>query len=62
MQLKDLNFAGASAPVYTPATGLLQLANGATKATLLFDDSTLGGTKTFHIANDGGGHVLLTET
>ena len=62
VQLKDLNFAGASIVSYTSASGLLQLANGATKSTLLFQDSTLGGTKTFHLGNDGGGHVLLTET
>jgi hypothetical protein len=62
IQLKDLNFAGASIVSYTAASGLLQLANGATKSTLLFQDSTLGGTKAFHLGNDGGGHVLLTET
>ena len=60
VQLKDLNFTGASIVSYTAATGLLQLANGATKATLLFQDSSLGA-GSFFIGNDGGGHVLVTH-
>jgi hypothetical protein len=60
VQLKDLNFTGASIVSYTAATGLLQLANGATKSTLLFQNSSLGA-GSFFIGNDGGGHVAVTH-
>ena len=61
IDLKDFNFGGAVLDSYTAATGLLQLHSGATKATLLFQDSSLGA-GSFHMADDGGGHVLLTRS
>jgi len=60
IDLKDFNFPGASITSYTPATGLLQLTSGGAKATLMFEDSSLGG-GVFAIGNDGSGHVLLTH-
>jgi hypothetical protein len=60
VDLKDLPFAGVGAPNYDSTSGLLQLANGSVKATLLFQNSSLGGT-TFHLSNDGAGHVLVTR-
>ena len=61
IDLADFNFAGAIIDSYTAATGLLQLHTGTTKATLDFDNATLGA-GSFHIANDGTGHVLLTHS
>ena len=46
---------------YTTATGLLQLHSGQTKATLLFDNATLG-TGTFHLAADSGTGTVLTRS
>ena len=61
VQLKDLNFVGASIVSYTAATGLLQLANGATKATLLFQNSSLGA-GSFFIGNVGGDVAVTHHT
>jgi hypothetical protein len=60
IDLKDLVSSGA-ADTYDIATGLLQLTNGATKATLAFQNSSLGA-GTFHLGSDSGGHVLLTHS
>ncbi len=59
IDLRDLNFAGLTFNVVNANPEQLQLASGATKATLLFFD--LKGSA-FHFANDGTGHVLVTHT
>ena len=47
---------------YTAASGLLQVnSGGAVLASLLFDKATLG-TGTFHAANDGAGHTMITRS
>jgi hypothetical protein len=49
-------------PEYDAATEILQLSNGsANAASLMFDKTTLG-TGTFHLADDGQGHTLLTHS
>ncbi len=49
-------------PVYDTATGIVQLSNGsANAASLMFDKATLGA-GTFHLADDGHGHALLTHS
>jgi hypothetical protein len=59
IDLKDIDFAGVSLN-YTSATGLLQVASGASNgASLLFQNSTLLA-GTFHSADDGSGHTLIT--
>ena len=45
---------------YAPGTGLLQLRNGAVVATLAFQNSSLGA-GSFHIDDDGSGHVLVSH-
>ena len=48
--------------MYNATTGLLQISNGTTNvATLAFDKASLGA-GTFHIGDDGHGHLLLTVT
>ena len=61
VDLKNLPFAGVGAPTYSAATGLLQLASGSVKATLSFQNSSLG-SGTFHVATDGTGGVLVTHS
>ncbi len=59
--LKNVASAGLT-PVYDAASGILQLSNGSTNlASLAFDKTTLG-TGSFHIGDDGHGHVLLTHS
>jgi len=58
INLKDFNFAGAVIDSYTSATGLLQMHSGATKASLMFENASLGA-GSFQLLNDGDGHVLL---
>jgi hypothetical protein len=59
IDLKDIGFAGVSLN-YTSATGLLQVASGASNvASLLFQNSTLLA-GTFQSADDGFGHTLIT--
>jgi hypothetical protein len=61
VDLADLTVGGASLS-YTAATGLLQIANAASQhATLLFQNASLGA-GTFHAANDGTGHTLITHS
>jgi hypothetical protein len=60
VDLKDIAAAGASM-TYTAATGLLQIASGASKASLLFDTASLG-SGGFHLGNDGTGHLLVTHS
>ena len=59
IDLKNLALAGAT-KLYNPATGLLQLGNGAARATLRFENSSLTGSD-FQLGNDTTGHVLLTH-
>jgi hypothetical protein len=61
IDLKNLVFASATIGSYTPATGLLQLHSGATKATLLFQNSSLG-SGSFHIGADSGTGTLITHS
>jgi len=61
VQLNDLNFVGASIVSYTAATGLLQLKSGATKATLLFQNSSLGA-GSFFLGNVGGDVAVTHHT
>jgi hypothetical protein len=65
VDLKNLLFSTgtniATIDNYTAATGLLQLHSGQTKATLLFDNATLG-TGTFHLAADSGTGTVLTRS
>ncbi len=59
--LKNLLPAGL-APLYNPATGILQITNGATSfASLAFDNATLGA-GTFELAGDGLGDTVLTRS
>ena len=59
--LKGLVPAGL-APVYSPATGLLQITNGTTTlASLAFDKATLA-PGTIELTGDGLGDTLLTHT
>ncbi len=60
IDLKNLAFSGATIDSYTAATGLLQLHSGAAKATLLFDNATLG-SGSFHLAADSGTGTVLTR-
>ncbi len=46
---------------YTAATGLLQLHSGTAKATLLFENATLG-SGSFHLAADTGAGTVLTRS
>ena len=55
-----MGFAGATISSYAPGTGLLQLKNGPTLATLAFQNASLGA-GSFHIDDDGSGHVLVTH-
>lgn len=61
IDLKNLVFSGATIDSYTAATGLLQLQSGTTKATLLFDNATLG-SGSFHLAADSGTGTVLTHS
>ena len=61
IDLKNLPFAGVGAPVYTAATGLLQLVSGSVKATLLFQNSSLGG-GSFHVGPDSGSGTVVTHS
>ncbi len=61
INLKDFNFAGAVIDSYTSATGLLQIHSGATKASLMFENASLGA-GSFQMLNDGDGHVLLMRS
>ena len=62
IDLKDLVFAGATINSFTPASGLLQLHSGATKATLFFDlDATLN-SGSFKLSADSGTGTLLTHS
>ncbi|HET6196412.1 MAG TPA: hypothetical protein VFE12_11675, partial [Acetobacteraceae bacterium] len=59
--LKNVAPAGLT-PVYSAATGIVQLSNGsANAASLMFDKTTLGA-GSFHIGDDGHGHALLTHS
>jgi hypothetical protein len=59
--LKNVAPAGLT-PVYDTTTGVLQVSNGsANVASLMFDKATLG-TGSFHMADDGHGHALLTHS
>jgi hypothetical protein len=60
VDLKNLVFATATSDGYTAATGLLQLHSGAAKATLLFDNATLG-SGSFHLGPDSGTGSVLTR-
>jgi hypothetical protein len=60
IDLKNMGFAGATIGSYAPGTGLLQLKNGPTLATLEFQNASLGA-GSFHIDDDGSGHVLVTH-
>ena len=60
IDLKNMGFAGAIIDNYAPGTGLLQLRNGAVVATLAFQNSSLGA-GSFHIDDDGSGHVLVSH-
>ena len=61
IDLQDVTFNGTTLS-YNGGTGLLSVVSGSvTKASLLFDKTTLG-TGSFHSANDGGGHVLITHS
>src|SRR5262249_15724662 len=53
IDLKNLVFSTATIDSYGTVTGLLQLHSGATKATLLFDNATLGA-GSFHLGPDSG--------
>ena len=59
VDLKNFVFATATIDGYSAATGLLQMHSGAVKATLLFDNMTLGG-GTFHITADSGTGTMVT--
>ncbi len=61
VDLKNLLFSGATIDSYTSGTGLLQLHSGATKATLLFQNSSLG-SGSFHIAADSGTGTVVTHS
>jgi P pilus assembly chaperone PapD len=59
IDLKDVAFAGVGLN-YTSSSGLLQVSsNGTGVASLLFQTSSLG-SGTFHTANDGSAHTLIT--
>jgi hypothetical protein len=61
IDLKDVLLTGALLS-YTSATGLLHITQGgAGVATLAFETSSLGA-GSFHAANDGTGHLLLTHS
>jgi hypothetical protein len=61
IDLKDLGLGGLTSNFvsFGAGAGRLQLASGTTKATLLFH--SLQGGNTFHFADDGTGHVLVTH-
>ncbi len=60
IDLKNVTASGA-AFTYTASTGLLQITNNRTAvATLFVQQSTLG-SGSFHIADDGTGHALITH-
>jgi hypothetical protein len=61
IDLKNLPLTGLGAPIYTSGTGLFQLVSGGVKATLLFQNSSLG-SGTFHVGTDGGSGVLVTHS
>ena len=61
IDLKNLVFGTATIDGYTAATGLLQLHSGATKATLLFDNVTLG-SGSFNLGPDTGTGTVLTRS
>ncbi len=61
IDLKNLVFAAATIDGYAAGTGLLQLHSGATKATMLFQNSSLG-SGSFHLAADSGTGTLLTHS
>ncbi len=65
IDLKNLIFNSgtnvATIDSYSSGTGLLQLHSGTTKATLEFQNSTLGG-GSFHIATDSGTGTLITHS
>jgi hypothetical protein len=60
VDLRDITAVGATM-TYTAATGVLQIANGTQHASLHFDIASLG-SGSFHLGNDGTGHVLLTRS
>jgi fibronectin-binding autotransporter adhesin len=60
IDLKDIIAAGATMS-FTEATGLLQIASGASNASLLFDTASLG-SGTFHLGDDSTGHLLVTHS
>ena len=59
--LRDLAFSGATIDGYTAATGLLQLYSGGTKATLLFDNATLG-SGTFQVSADSSTGTMVIRS
>jgi hypothetical protein len=61
IDLKNLLIGGVIMDGYTAASGLLQLHSGATKATLLFQNASLG-SGSFHLAPDSGTGTLLTHS
>ena len=63
VDLRNVVFIGATIDSYTTAAaaGLLQLHSGTTKATLLFDNATVG-TGSFHLAADSGTGTALTRS
>ena len=61
IDLKNLVFGTATIDSYSAATGLLQLQSGVTKATLLFDNATLG-SGSFHLGPDTGTGTVLTRS
>jgi hypothetical protein len=60
VDLKNLALSGATIDGYTAGTGLLRLHSGSTKATLLFDNATLG-SGSFHLGPDSGTGTMLTH-
>ena len=65
IDLKNLIFNSgtnvATIDSYTSGTGLLQLHSGTTKATLVFQNSSLG-SGSFHLAADSGTGTLITHS
>jgi hypothetical protein len=61
IDLKNLVFSGATIDSYTSGTGLLRLHSGSTKATLLFQNSSLG-SGSFHLSADSGTGTLITHS
>ena len=57
---ENMGFAGATIDSYDPGTGLLQLKNGPTLATLRSANASLGA-GSFHIDDDDSGDVLVSH-